>query len=528
MSKEDLLFDDEGSDEILEKQDKSNDLPAAPSWKLLIVDDEPEVHSTTKLVLGDFEFEGGKLEFLSATSGAEAIDILRKHNDIAVILLDVVMETPHAGLDCVRTIRHDLQNRLVRIVLRTGQPGQAPERQVIIEYDINDYKNKSELTSQKLFTTVYTAIRSFRDMSALDKQRLGLRYIIDASAQFFQQRSIQKLATGILTQIEAIFRLQNSMYIRENAFSAAIEGNKDNDWSVFTATGKYLDCLQHDENLSLNKEVHDRVLEAVTQRKSMFFGDCFVGYFPTQKNQHHILYMEGCSREDWDEVQDLLEIFTHNVGIAFDNIYLNQEIIDTQHELAMRLGEVVESRSKETANHVRRVAAYSHLLALAYGLSPQEAEEIKLASPMHDIGKIGIPDSILLKPAKLTEEEFEIIKTHTHIGYKILEGSKRLLLKMAATIASSHHERWDGKGYPRGISGEEIPLAGRLICLADIFDALSSERVYKKAWPLEEVLEYIKRERGKTFDPKLVDILLQNLPELVKIQEKYKDEGSAS
>ena len=216
-------------------------------------------------------------------------------------------------------------------------------------------------------------------------------------------------------------------------------------------------------------------------------------------------------------------MFTANVGIAFDNIYLNQEVLDTQTEVIMRLGQVVENRSKETAFHVVRVAEYTHVLAKACGLSDREAEIIKLASPMHDIGKIGIPDNILLKPGKLTKEEFDIIKTHTHIGHSIFQGSKRDILKTAAIIALSHHERWDGKGYPGGLKGEDIPLAGRLVSLADIFDALGCRRVYKEAWPFDKVCTFISKEKGRIFDPTLVELFMASKDIVRAIQSRYQD-----
>lgn len=525
MGKDDLLFGEEdptgrAADKTSETIFRGEKRP----WKLLVVDDETEVHATTRLVLRDFDFEGGGLEILSAYTGNEALAMMREHEDIAVVLLDVVMETSQAGLDCVRAIRQDLENNLVRIVLRTGQPGQAPERKVIVEYDINDYKNKSELTSQRLFTTVYTAIRSYRDMQALEKQRAGLGYIIEASGEFFKQRSIRKLAKGVLTQIEALFRLQNSFYISETNFSAALKENGSlKDWKFITATGKFAGCETGETCRPVNPKVIEQVQNVVENKKSMFFDGDFVGYFPTQKNEHHIIYMENCGVEEWDEVRGLLEIFTNNVGIAFDNIYLNQEIIDTQTEIVLRLGEVVESRSKETAYHVLRVGEYSYLLALLYGTDEMQASNIKLASPMHDIGKIGIPDQILLKPGKLTPEEFEIIKTHTEIGHKILKGSERELLKTAAVIAYTHHERWDGNGYPKGLKGEEIPLAGRVTALADVFDALACDRVYKKAWPMEEVFAYVLKERGGLFDPKLVDLFMESKDQIMEIRKRYAD-----
>jgi len=524
MGKDELLFGEDDGRSAAPEVESAKPEAGAPRWKLLIVDDEQEVHATTRLVLNDFTFEGAGLEILSAYTGAQALDLMREHEDIAVVLLDVVMETPGAGLDCARAIRQGLGNHLVRIVLRTGQPGQAPERKVIVEYDINDYKNKSELTSQGLFTTVYTAIRSFRDMQSIDKQRLGLRYIIDASGEFFKQRSLKKLARGVLTQIEALFRLRSSLYISGTGFAAALDSASEAAaWEIITATGKYSSCQVADHCAELDQEIAGRVRRVVENGRSMFFGNDFVGYFPTQKNRHHVIYMEQCGREGWEEVQDLLQVFTNNVGIAFDNIYLNQEILDTQTEVVLRLGEVVESRSKETAYHVIRVAEYSYLLARAMGLDEQEALVIKLASPMHDVGKIGIPDSVLLKPGPLTPEEYAVIKTHTDIGRKILGGSERILLKEAAVIAYTHHERWDGAGYPCGLAGEDIPRSGRITALADVFDALSCDRVYKKAWPRDRVLGFIAEERGRMFDPGLVDALLERQGEILLIQDRYRD-----
>ncbi len=203
-------------------------------------------------------------------------------------------------------------------------------------------------------------------------------------------------------------------------------------------------------------------------------------------------------------------------------INLHKELEDTQREVIYKMGEIVETRSEETGNHVKVVAEYSQLLALKFGLSQSEAELLKHASPMHDIGKVGIPDSLLNKPDKLSREEFEIMKSHTTVGYEILKTSNRPILKASAIVAYEHHEKWDGTGYPRGLSGEDIHIYGRITAVADVFDALGSERVYKKAWKLNDVLEYFKEEKGKHFDPKLVEIFFDNLDEFLEIREKYK------
>ena len=222
-----------------------------------------------------------------------------------------------------------------------------------------------------------------------------------------------------------------------------------------------------------------------------------------------------------------------NVGLSVDEIEakvkdglneitkLNEEIENTQKEVVFTMGAIGESRSKETGNHVKRVAEYSKLLALYYGLDEKEAELLKQASPMHDIGKVAIPDAILNKPGRFDENEREIMNTHAALGYEMLKHSNRPLLKMAAIVANEHHEKWDGTGYPKGLSGENIHIYGRITALADVFDALGSHRVYKKAWDDERIFNLFKEERGKHFDPKLVDIFFEHLDEFLKNIKRY-------
>ena len=202
---------------------------------------------------------------------------------------------------------------------------------------------------------------------------------------------------------------------------------------------------------------------------------------------------------------------------------LNKEVEDTQREIIYAMGEIGETRSRETGNHVKRVAEYSELLALLYGLEKEEAEKIKMASPMHDIGKVGIPDAILNAPRRLTPEEFEIMKTHAQLGYDMLKHSTKPILQAAAIIAGEHHEKYDGSGYPKGLKGEDIHIYGRITAIADVFDALGSDRVYKKAWELDKILEFFQKESGKHFDPKLIELFFENLDQFLTIQEKFKD-----
>lgn len=341
------------------------------SWKILIVDDEDDVHTVTRLALRRLIFEERPMEFLSAHSAAEAKALLHIHSDIAVILLDVVMEDDNAGLSLASYIRKELSNSMVRIIIRTGAPGQAPEEHVIMDYDINDYREKTELTTQRLRTAVITALRSFRDLSTIDT--------------------------------------------------------------------------------------------------------------------------------------------------------LNLEIEETQKELVFALGEIAESRSSETGNHVKRVGEIAKILASSYKLPDSETEIVRLAASMHDLGKLAIHNSILAKPDALTSEEFAIMKTHSEMGYEMLRASKRPLLQTAAIIAYQHHENYDGTGYPQGLKGKEIHLYSRIVALADVFDALGNQRIYKSPWPNDQIKDYISEQSGKKFDPQIVNLLFKNFNTISSVRDMFPD-----
>jgi putative two-component system response regulator len=200
------------------------------------------------------------------------------------------------------------------------------------------------------------------------------------------------------------------------------------------------------------------------------------------------------------------------------------ELDRAQRETIERLTKAAEFRDDETASHLQRMSHYSRLLARRRGLDDYTCELIRVASPMHDVGKIGIPDSILLKPGKLTSEEYDIMKQHAEIGYRILSGSDSPLLELAASIARSHHEKWNGSGYPCGLAGEAIPVEGRIVAVADVFDALTSRRPYKKAWPVAEAIALLEAGRGEHFDPELVDLFLGGMDEVLAIKGRFRED----
>ena len=201
----------------------------------------------------------------------------------------------------------------------------------------------------------------------------------------------------------------------------------------------------------------------------------------------------------------------------------NRELEETRHEIIRRLGRAAEYKDNETGNHIVRMSKVSRIIAEGLGLKDTESELILNASPMHDIGKIGIPDSVLLKSGKLDSDEWEIMKTHVGQGVEILEGHDSSLLKAAVKIALTHHEKWNGSGYPNRLKGEDIPICGRICAIADVFDALTSIRPYKKAWTVEEAIEFLKSEKGKHFHPELVDIFISKLPSILEITKRFTD-----
>lgn len=494
------------------------------SWKVLIVDDEPEVHAVTRLALNDFSFQQKRLEFISAYSGEEAQKILATQPDIAVVLLDVVMETDDAGLKVASYIRETLHNHFVRIILRTGQPGQAPERQVIVNYDINDYKSKTELTAQKLFTVMMSSLRSYRDIISLEQSRQGLEKIINASVDLFSSHSMEQFIDGVLQQLTSVLGCdEDALIVSSSLVAGNMQTTDPHDLVVFAGQGEF----ERKEGKPI-KEVLDPALleafEAALQTKDIVYRDNYlVAYCCSKFTQGSLLYVSGLPGPMNENQKKLIELFAQNVQVAYENVQLQHEVEDTQREIVYRLSEAVEQRSVETGNHVRRIAFICYELAKAYGLSELEAEKLMFAAPLHDVGKVGIPDNILNKPEGLNEQEWQVMQTHASIGFNILKGSKRAIVQAGAIIARDHHEKWDGSGYPDGKQGEQIHIYARIAALADVYDALRHRRCYKDAWTLGQVLAEIDSQAGKQFEPKLVTVFKTIVPKLEAILQKYPD-----
>lgn len=370
FSDEELLFAPESEEESAsdETSKSKNEIELSEdftSWKILVVDDEEDVHVITQMLFEDVTHAGKPIKIIDAYSGKEARDILSKNNDIALIFLDVVMESSHAGLEVVEFLRNKLNNQLTRVILRTGQPGEAPESKVILEYEIEDYKLKTELTAQKMITSLIGGLRSYSSLRNL--------------------------------QIENQLR-----QIAEDDLQKAFE------------------------KLDL---VFEQTVESLTS--------------------------------------------------------------------------LLETRDNYTAGHARHVGMLAEAIGRKMQLKEESCRALRLAGLLHDIGKNSIPLKILNKTGKLTEEEWKQIKKHPLTGYNVL---KKIDYPWSlAEIVYQHHERIDGKGYPRGIAGTEILLESQILGVADIIEAIMLARPYRKALGLEKALITVRSMRGTSFNEDVVD-----------------------
>lgn len=513
------------SDEIFFAQDTQDEQQNYQgTWKVLIVDDEPEIHAVTKLALSDFVFQNRCLEFVSAYSGEQAKEIFMSHRDIAVVLLDVVMETDDAGLKLADFIRNDINNHFTRIILRTGQPGQAPERDVIINYDINDYKAKTELTAQKLFSVVIAALRSYRDINVINENRLGLEKIIASSADLFAKHSFETFIEGIVQQLSSLLGGSSDAAYLTSAVACPkpIEQPDPTELYVLKGRGEY----EHQQGRALNKVISQPRLaschKAWRERTLVYEDDYLVAYCESTTSPGALLYLSGLPKRLSNNQKRLVEIFANNVQIAFDNVMLTKDIQDTQREIIERLGQAME-HDFDRGRYIKRVVKISELIARQAGLDEKQIHTLVQALPLHDIGKIKVSGTSHQDAVVTDFPQQQNNYLQGEFGYKLLKGSTRPIIQTAALLARDLHEHWNGKGYPRGIAGDEINIFARITSLADMYAVLRRKLDDNAPWPQHKLVNAISLQRGEQFDPALVDILLKNLDSVEQIIREHQD-----
>lgn len=319
----------------------------ARKWKIAVIDDDPAVHDGTRFALSDYSLNGQTLEILSAYSAAEGRKLMAEHRDVAAVLLDVIMETDVAGLELVEFIRNEIRNETVRIILRTGQPGQAPERRVIVQYDINDYKAKTELTADKLFTSLTAALRSYQQLERMVQTRRGLEIIIDAASTLYDFKSMQRLAEGVLTQLASLLNVDCAgiLVLRDN-------GGNDPQLSVLAGSGCYSRFIGTTSSKALDPELREMVEAAFQRRKNEFADHRSVIYLRTGSGREVVVLLQA-ERELSETDRSLVEIFSSRLSIAFDNVILYQQLQDANTQLEDRVAQ--RTRALMQAN--RRLSA---------------------------------------------------------------------------------------------------------------------------------------------------------------------------
>ncbi len=402
--------------------------PGAKTWTVAVIDDDPAVHEGTRFALYDYALHGQGLRILSAYSAAEGRALMAQEPDIAVVLLDVVMETDSAGLDLVDYIRKDLKNETVRIVLRTGQPGQAPERRVIVDYDINDYKAKTELTADKLFTTLTAALRSYQQLQRMVETRRGLEIIIDAASTLFDFQSMQRLAQGVLTQLATLLKVDCA-----GILVARDDGLPEGRFSVLAGSGCYR-SLVSDNGRQLDEAVRGRLAQAFQRRCNEFADHCTTLYIRTGSGRELVVLLEA-DKELSDTDRQLIELFSSRLSVAFDNVILYGQLQDAN----ARLEERVFQRTAELYKANQRLAAQRADLRRA-----NEFKAEMLGTVAHDLkNPLGV---ILGRTEILTDllgtEPLSLESVRVQLAH-IRDTAKRLTGKVDDLIVDAMNDAFD-------------------------------------------------------------------------------------
>ncbi|MCX6074524.1 MAG: response regulator [Campylobacterales bacterium] len=464
----------------------------AKGMSVLYVEDEILIRTNTALLL-----ESIFTNVITAPNGREGLTLFEE-NTFDIVITDILMPE----MNGVVMIRKMKEINASQHFIVTSACEDSSSLLDLINLGVAQFLLKP-IQSEQIIRILLEVVKNIYNERKVHEFTAELKQdLLHQTTLLEQYKEVVDISSIVIkTDVEGNIIYTNDLFSKISGYSAdeiIVQGHK---------------LLRHPE---MSSEFYENLWETLLNKQT-WSGTIknlkkYGGYYITDTTIKPIL-------DENREIIDFISI-SNDVTQLFD---LNDEIWQTQHEMLSLLGEVGETRSHETGNHVRRVAKYAQLLGELYGLEEEEIRLLYSGSPMHDIGKIGIPDAILLKPGKLDFDEYEVMKTHSSIGYDILKNSSRPLLQAAAIIAHEHHEKWDGSGYPNALSGHKIHIYGRITALADVFDALSCERVYKKAWPMEQIIEFVSNERGRHFDPDLVDMFMANIDQFTTIATEYQN-----
>jgi len=462
------------------------------SWKVLIVDDELLVHKVTKSVLGNVVIDGRNVNLISAYTAKEALELLTTHDDIAVIFLDVVMETEDAGLMLCKTIREDLNNDMVQIIIRTGQPGANPENEVILKYKINDYKEKTEISAQKLFTCLVSALRSYQNLVKVKQNKAGLNKIIVATQQLSKVNSVPLLMDGVLSQLVTL------VDYCERSFVFKVKSNGQSNHNVSIDNISLMSCFGSDDIEDVDAYItalQQRVIINTSPVQSLYKEKEYLVRFHFGPQDQYILYLEAgrpLTRLDLE----LLAIFSSNIQVAIDNLCAYQQQAQSQQDNITHCINILNRANIPQNDQLHSVAKLAGQLALDFGLEPRVATDIKLALLFNRDAQL------------LGNYQGQSVNNHDLDKSHPLTNSQLLILQ---NILQQQGEHFDGSGQPKQLSGTAISVEARIVALVRVFDSLSHRYDHEKAWPNGDVADLLTEQHLAHYDPKLVALLIKNI-----------------
>lgn len=449
-------------------------------YKILVVDDSKTIHAELGQLISEITIEGMELEVEHAYGYNDFYKVFVPEK-YALVLTDLVMEEDDSGIKVINHVRHKFYDKKTRIVLMTSNPEKIPSDFLTKDYDVNAYIDKNKTTEFMTKLTIISMLRTYKDINALETAVTSLEMVTSHA----QEMDLPELL------INAFFQLRTFLSLKDSSISISgkilLNGKR-----IFPPSN-----IKQD-NSSLENSYTFRI----------------------QPQSNEVQFAIYTSRPLFKLEKQYAESLLKNLEHS-----MKHQSPQLEEGLVIMLSKIVEVRSEETGDHVNRVADISYLLAEGYGFSSDEAKILKAASALHDIGKIGIPDHILNKPAKLDEKEFAIMKEHSLIGFELLRNMDLKVFEIGAVVALQHHEKWDGTGYPYGLEGDEISLEARIVQVADVFEALTHNRCYRPAWSIERAVEYMNQMKARQFDPAIIDIFNERLKDIIDIAVNSEEES---
>ncbi|WP_411990916.1 DUF3369 domain-containing protein [Agarivorans sp. DSG3-1] len=478
-----------------EEDEAANDSIELTPWKVLIVDDDSEMHTVTKLVLNNFSYQERKLTFIDAYNAAEAYELLSNHADVAIALVDVVMESDDAGLLLIDDIRQRLNNHEIRLILRTGQPGLAPIRDVIRRYDVSDYKNKTELSDVNLDTLMCASLRAYQEITELHLQRNNLRAVINSSSHLANCENEQKLATSAFEELSSLLSKQlNNVSISGMAIS--VYRSK---LCVLHSQGK-LDYLKEIHNLhELPNRIQNLINQVQQTQQHQYAEGNALFYLANSDSEPMMFYLEGWTEQDQPQFEPL-SFYIQSTSVRLENRQLQKQLAHGQLQLVEMIYQSIQSERPKT-DLQRTIESNCEQLAPALKLNPQECLCLRQIAGFYDLANVGLPD-VLLSCNMLNKDSWNRISEHCGLPEYLQDPSVQMIIDAALIVANQYQEYWDGSGQPLGLAAEAIHPFARIIALAVFLAEYSNS---------EQLQQQLEQRAGQRFDPQLATYATNNL-----------------